>query len=125
MLSGVLNSPKAVQVNIEIMRAFVRLRQMLLSHIELARKIEAMEKKYDSQFKVVFDALRALILIGFNSRAACSVNPIYRIKFVTLTVHRAVIVTNNGIYAVPYLMACCEVVDWPRPLSRNAKLGLI
>ncbi|MGA3083769.1 MAG: ORF6N domain-containing protein [Thermodesulfobacteriota bacterium] len=74
MLSSVLNSPKAVQVNIEIMRAFVRLRQMLLSHVELARKIEAMEKKYDSQFKVVFDALRALMTppvkpkrkIGFN-----------------------------------------------------------
>ncbi len=61
MLSGVLNSPKAVQVNIEIMRAFVRLRQMLLTHTELARKLETLEKKYDAQFKVVFDALRALM----------------------------------------------------------------
>lgn len=61
MLSGVLNSPRAVQVNIEIMRAFVRLRQMLLTHAELARKLNEMEKKYDSQFKVVFDALRALM----------------------------------------------------------------
>jgi hypothetical protein len=61
MLSSVLNSPKAVQVNIEIMRAFVRLRQMLLTHAELARKLNEMEKKFDSQFKVVFDALRALM----------------------------------------------------------------
>ncbi len=61
MLSSVLRSPRAVAVNIEIMRAFVRLRQMLLSHVDLARKVEALEKKYDSQFKVVFDALRQLM----------------------------------------------------------------
>jgi hypothetical protein len=74
MLSGVLNSPRAVQVNIEIMRAFVRLRQILLSHTELARKIEQMEKKYDKQFRVVFEAIRQLMAppakpkrkIGFN-----------------------------------------------------------
>jgi len=62
MLSGVLNSPRAVQVNIEIMRAFVRLRQLLLTHTELSRKLESLEKKYDTQFKVVFDALRALMM---------------------------------------------------------------
>ena len=61
MLSTVLNSDTAIEVNIEIMRAFVRLRQMLLSHAELARKIEVMEKKYDGQFKIVFDALRSLM----------------------------------------------------------------
>jgi hypothetical protein len=61
MLSGILNSPRAVQVNIEIMRAFVRLRQMLLTHAELARKLEAMERKYDAQFKVVFEAIRELM----------------------------------------------------------------
>lgn len=61
MLSGILNSPRAVQVNIEIMRAFVRLRQMLLTHAELARKMELLEKKYDSQFKVVFEAIRELM----------------------------------------------------------------
>jgi len=61
MLSSVLRSPRAVAVNIEIMRAFVRLRQMLASHKDLARKIEALENKYDAQFKVVFDALRALM----------------------------------------------------------------
>lgn len=59
MLSGVLNSPRAVQVNIAIMRAFVRMRQMLLSHEDLARKVDALEKRYDAQFKVVFDAIRA------------------------------------------------------------------
>src|SRR5438132_10623982 len=61
MLSSVLNSKRAVRVNIEIMRAFVRLRQMLATHAELARKIEALEKKYDAQFKVVFDAIRQLM----------------------------------------------------------------
>ena len=58
MLSSVLRSERAVRVNIEIMRAFVQLRQMLASHADLARKLEALEKKYDSQFKVVFDAIR-------------------------------------------------------------------
>ena len=61
MLSGVLNSPRAVQVNIAIMRAFVRMRQMLVSHEELARKVDALEKQYDAQFRVVFDAIRALM----------------------------------------------------------------
>jgi hypothetical protein len=61
MLSSVLKSKRAVQVNIEIMRTFVRLRQVLATHKALARKIEAMEQKYDGQFKVVFEALRALM----------------------------------------------------------------
>src|SRR5487761_1278587 len=61
MLSSVLRSKRAVQVNIEIMRAFVRLRQMLASHADLARKLDALEKKYDAQFKVVFDAIRQLM----------------------------------------------------------------
>ena len=61
MLSSVLRSKRAVQVNIEIMRAFVRLRRMLASHADLARKLESLEKKYDSQFKVVFDAIRQLM----------------------------------------------------------------
>jgi len=61
MLSSVLRSKRAVQVNIEIMRAFVRLREMLASNVALARKLAALEKKYDEQFKVVFDAIRALM----------------------------------------------------------------
>jgi hypothetical protein len=61
MLSSVLNSERAVQVNIEIMRTFVRLRRMLASHAELARKLDTLEKKYDTQFKVVFDAIRQLM----------------------------------------------------------------
>jgi len=61
MLSSVLNSHRAVQVNIEIVRAFVRLRKMLSSHADLARKLAALENKYDEQFKVVFDAIRALM----------------------------------------------------------------
>ena len=61
MLSSVLRSKRAVQVNIAIMRAFVRLRQMLLSNADLARKLEALEAKYDAQFRVVFDAIRELM----------------------------------------------------------------
>ncbi len=61
MLSSVLRSPRAVQVNIEIMRAFVRLRQMLQQNADLARKLAALEKKYDAQFRVVFDAIRQLM----------------------------------------------------------------
>ncbi len=60
MLSSVLNSRRAILVNIEIMRAFTRLREMLRSHKKIWEKIETMEKKYDSQFKAVFDALRKL-----------------------------------------------------------------
>jgi predicted DNA binding protein len=61
MLSSVLRSNRAIHVNIEIMRAFVRLRQMLASNVELARKLAALERKYDAQFKVVFDAIRELM----------------------------------------------------------------
>jgi len=61
MLSGVLKSRRAVLVNVEIMRTFVKLRQILSSHAELARKLEELEKKYDSQFRVVFDAIRELM----------------------------------------------------------------
>ena len=61
MLSSVLRSPRAIQVNIEIMRAFVRLRQMLASNSELARKLNELENKYDQHFKVVFRAIRQLM----------------------------------------------------------------
>jgi len=61
MLSTVLNSERAVEVNIEIMRSFVRLREMVASHKDLQRNLEALEKKYDAQFKVVFDAIRQLM----------------------------------------------------------------
>jgi hypothetical protein len=61
MLSSVLHSARAVQVNVEIMRAFVRLRQLLASHADLVRKLESLEKRYDAQFKVVFDAIRQLM----------------------------------------------------------------
>lgn len=61
MLSSVLNSEKAIRVNIQIMRAFTQLRRMLLTNHDLRRKIAKMEKKYDHQFKVVFDAIRQLL----------------------------------------------------------------
>jgi len=61
MLSSVLRSKRAVQVNVEIMRAFVRLRQLLSSHADLERKIKAREEKYDARFKIVFEAIRELM----------------------------------------------------------------
>jgi uncharacterized protein Yka (UPF0111/DUF47 family) len=61
MLSSVLKSDRAIQVNIQIMRAFTQLRQMLSTHEELREKIEAMERKYDQQFTVVFDAIKQLL----------------------------------------------------------------
>jgi ABC-type siderophore export system fused ATPase/permease subunit len=76
MLSGVLNNPRAVHVNITIMRTFVQLRQMLASNAILAAKLEELEKKYDSQFQMVFEAIRQLMTppgpphkrIGFHVR---------------------------------------------------------
>ena len=61
MLSSVLRSPRAVQVNIAIMRAFVKLRELLATHKELAKKLDELEQKYDAQFRVVFEAIRKLM----------------------------------------------------------------
>ena len=61
MLSGILKSERAILVNIEIMRAFVRLRQILATHKDLAIKLEQLEKKYDAKFQVVFEAIRRLM----------------------------------------------------------------
>ena len=61
MLSGILNSDSAISVNIEIMRAFVQLRRILASHEDLARKLNDLEKKYDEQFSIVFDAIRQIM----------------------------------------------------------------
>jgi hypothetical protein len=61
MLSSVLRSERAVQVNVEIMRAFVRLRDLIGHNRELARRLDDLESKYDQQFKVVFDAIRELM----------------------------------------------------------------
>ena len=61
MLSSILNSERAIMVNIQIMRIFTRLREILATHEEMRRKIEQMEKKYDGQFQVVFEAIRQLM----------------------------------------------------------------
>lgn len=61
MLSSVLRSQRAIQVNIDIMRAFVKLREMLATHKDLARKLAELEETYDAQFKIVFDAIRSLM----------------------------------------------------------------
>ena len=76
MLSTVLNSERAIEVNIHIMRAFVKLREMIASHKDLAKRLDELEKKYDAQFRVVFDAIRQLMAqpepkekkIGFRVR---------------------------------------------------------
>jgi hypothetical protein len=77
MLSGVLKSPRAIAVNIEIMRAFVRLRSLIESHAELAEKLNHLERRYDQKFRVVFQAIRELMnpsqpitkrRIGFGDR---------------------------------------------------------
>jgi hypothetical protein len=78
MLSSVLNSDRAIDVNIEIMRTFVKLRELIASNKELAGKLAELEKKYDAQFKVVFDAIRQIIYspekpkreIGFRVKEA-------------------------------------------------------
>jgi hypothetical protein len=61
MLANVLNSERATKTSVQVVRAFVRLRQILASNAELARKLEALEKKYDGQFKTIFDAIRQLM----------------------------------------------------------------
>ena len=61
MLSSVLRSQRAVNVNIQIMRAFVRLRELLATHKDLARRLDKLEQRYDAQFRSVFDAIRALM----------------------------------------------------------------
>ncbi len=68
MLSSVLKSERAIEVNIAIMRAFVRLRQMLSANKDLERRFDALEERYDEQFKVVFDAIRALMETPEKSR---------------------------------------------------------
>jgi hypothetical protein len=77
MAANVLSSEQAVQASVEVVRAFVRLRQILTSNVDLARKLEQLEKKYDRQFKVVFDAIRQLMIpaapkrkqIGFHAKS--------------------------------------------------------
>ncbi len=61
MLSSVLNSERAIQVNLAIIRAFVKLRELMATHKDLARRLDDLERKYDAQFKVVFDAIRKLM----------------------------------------------------------------
>ena len=68
MLSSVLRSRRAIRVNVEIMRAFVRLRRLLASHERLARKLGALERKYDARFSVVFDAIRSLVIEEANPK---------------------------------------------------------
>ena len=85
MLSSVLRSPRAVQVNIEIMRAFVRLRELIATNRGLARRLDELEKRYDAQFKGVFDAIRQLMTppakerrsIGFRVEEG---RPAYRMR---------------------------------------------
>lgn len=88
MLSSVLRSERAVRVNIEIMRTFVRLRSLLTAHADLARRLEELEKRYDEQFRAVFDAIRELMTppgpprkeIGFHVREPRAAYTVRRIR---------------------------------------------
>ena len=84
MLSSVLRSKRAVQVNIEIMRTFVRLRQMLASNRELAKRLDELEKKYDAQFRVVFDAIRQLMKPQESKRHPIGLDPVRDHKSCTM-----------------------------------------
>ena len=75
MLSSVLRSKRAITVNIEIMRAFVKLRQLLASNKELARRLDELESKYDKQFKIVFDAIRHLMATPVKDRKEIGFRP--------------------------------------------------
>jgi hypothetical protein len=78
MLSSVLNSKRAVHVNIEIMRAFVKLRKILASNIELSRRLDELENKYDHNFKVVVDAIRTLMSPARRKRKQIGFRPASR-----------------------------------------------
>ena len=85
MLSSVLRSPRAALVNIEIMRAFVRLREMIATNRDLARRLDDLEKRYDAQFKGVFDAIRQLMAPSGKQRRAIGFRveeggPRYRVR---------------------------------------------
>ena len=70
MAANVLNSPRAIEMSVYVVRAFVRLREVLATHKDLARKLEELEKKYDAQFRVVFDAIRQLMAPPPETRKA-------------------------------------------------------
>ncbi len=114
MLSSVLKSKRAIEAHIAIMRAFVKLRKMLASNDDLKRKLMAMERKYDSQFKVVFDAIKQLINV-------CPVTVIRMLKFVIASVSEAISsLCNKGDCRVAG--ACPERNEWvPRNDKRNGK----
>jgi len=78
MLSSVLNSKRAIDVNIEITRAFVKLRKILASHADLARRLGELEKKYDKRFRVVFDAIRRLMSPSPTKRKPIGFRPASR-----------------------------------------------
>jgi hypothetical protein len=93
MLSSVLRSKWAVKVNIEIMRAFVQLRQLLSTHEALRKKIEAMERKYDDQFLGVFDAINALT----DARAKRRIDVALQRSFILLVVQEGFKQSINSI----------------------------
>ena len=75
MLSSVLNSDRAIEVNLQIMRVFVKLRELMMSHKDLARKVEELEKKYDAQFRGVFEAIRRLMKEEEKPKAPIGFHP--------------------------------------------------
>ena len=90
MLSSVRRSDRAVRVNIEIMRAFVRLRELLSTHADLARELRKLETKYDAQFKVVFDAIRELMQPEADAKPRIACCPFIRRKACSVPFRSAV-----------------------------------
>jgi len=85
MLASLLNTRIAVQASVQVVRAFVRPREILATHKDLARKLEELEKRYDAQFKVVFDAIRQLMARPENPRRSIGFRveegrPVYRVR---------------------------------------------
>ncbi len=128
MLSSVLNSEGAIEVNIQIMRAFVRLRQMLLSHADLARKLKELEQKYDSQFKIVFDAIRALMAeekVGLKMNLPR--NKIEKISRILTSLHTPTIsnLADEGWVAMEVIIDEKTVRDIIPELKRAGAQGIV
>jgi len=104
MLSSVLRSKRAIGVNIETMRTFVRLRQLLATNAELARKLDELEKKYDAQFKVVFEAIRKLMIPPETESAKSDF-----IRRKTLTARRTDYRESSYVVAVEEVGSNCDL----------------
>jgi hypothetical protein len=104
MLSSVLNSPRAVKVNIQIMRTFAKLREIISRHKDLAKRLDELEKKYDAQFRVVFDAIRELMITPESKKRPIGFlveEP--KVPYLTKTKKSQKLLTDGGSLPLPHL----------------------